>query len=100
VKDAQALLDKIEGTWVGSFKIRADLPRSNRVGVRQKLVRNAMVVATMGLQINMRVSKGVVLSRKLLGVGGGSGETKNRQKTSSNKQILPTQRPNLVGNDA
>jgi hypothetical protein len=49
-----------------------------------------MVVATMGLQINVRVSKGV---------GGGSGETDKRQKISSNKQILPTHKPKLIGND-
>jgi hypothetical protein len=28
--------------------------------------------------------------KEALGVGGGSGETKKRQTTSSNKQILPT----------
>jgi hypothetical protein len=89
VKDAQALLDKIEGTWVGSFKIRADLPRSNKVGVRQKLVRNTMVVATTGLQINMRVSKGVVLSRKLWGLEVGVGkQRRDRRHHPINKSCL------------
>ncbi|MCI47329.1 hypothetical protein A2U01_0068570, partial [Trifolium medium] len=27
VMDAQALLDKIEGTWFGTYKLRANLPR-------------------------------------------------------------------------
>ncbi|MCI53926.1 hypothetical protein A2U01_0075173, partial [Trifolium medium] len=30
VRDAQALLDKIEGTWFGSYKIRANLSRFKR----------------------------------------------------------------------